>query len=92
MSLNFNQIRLLTAELPALESLKKSMYIVVNTLVLSLVPSFLFASSSFLQVTRTTKQSRMSSKFSQIGPWTAELAALSVLKSNASFFSQMLLI
>ena len=48
---------------------EKSMYNVVNTLALS----FLIGSSSFLQVTRTTIKSRMSSKFSQIQPWTAEL-------------------
>ena len=52
------------------------MYNVVNTL----APSFLIESLSFLQVTRTTIKSRMSSKFGQIQPWTAELAALERLK------------
>ena len=42
----------------------------------TLVPSFLIGFSSFLQITRTTIKSGMSSKFGQIGPWTAELAAL----------------
>ena len=51
---------------------EKSMYIVVNTL----APSFLIGSSVFLQVRRTTIISRTSSNFSQIGPRTAELAAL----------------
>ena len=62
MSLNLNQIKPLTMELPALEHLKKSMYNVVNTLALS----FLIGSSSFLQVMRTTIKSRISSKFGQI--------------------------
>ena len=45
---------------------------VVNTL----APSFLIGSSSYLQVTRTLITSRTRSKFGQIGPKTAELAAL----------------
>ena len=45
---------------------------VVNTLALS----FLIESSSFLQVTR------MSSKFGQIGAWTAEFAALEGLEKS----------
>ena len=45
---------------------------VVNTPALS----FLIRSSSFLQVTRTTLRSRMSSIFSKIRPWAAELPAL----------------
>ena len=55
---------------------EKLMYNVVNTL----VPSFLIGSSSFFQVTRTTIKSRMSLKF--IRPWTAELAALDLLKKS----------
>ena len=51
---------------------EKLIYNVVNTL----APSFLIGSSSFLQVTRTTIKSWTSSKFDQIRPWTAELAAL----------------
>ena len=35
MTSNFNQIRLLTADLPALERLKKSMYYVLKTPALS---------------------------------------------------------
>ena len=42
----------------------------------TLALSFLIGSSLFLQVTRTFIISRMSSKFGQIGPRTAELAAL----------------
>ena len=51
---------------------EKLMYNVVNTLALL----FLIGSSSFLQVRRTTIKSQPSSKFDQIGQWTAELAAL----------------
>ena len=57
---------------------EKLMYNVVNTL----APSFLIGSSSLLQVTRTTIKSWMSSKFDQIGPWTAELAALERLEKS----------
>ena len=49
MSLNFGGISPLTAELAALERLKKT-YNLVSTL----GPSFLFGSSSFLQVTKET--------------------------------------
>ena len=52
------------------------MYNVVSTL----APSFLIGSSSYLQVMRTSIRSRMSSKFGQIGPRTAELAALERLE------------
>ena len=51
---------------------EKLLYNVVSTLALS----FLIGSSSYLQVTRTSIISRTSSKFGQIGPRTAELAAL----------------
>ena len=51
---------------------EKLMYNVVNTL----TPLFLIGSSSFLQVKKTTIKSRSSSKFDQIDPWSAELAAL----------------
>ena len=54
---------------------EKLMYNVVNTP----APLFLIGSSSFLQVRRTTIKSRPSSKIDQIGPWTAELAALGCL-------------
>ena len=53
-------------------------YNVVNTV----APSFLIGCSLFLQVTRTTIGSRMRSKFGQILPWIAELAALEGLKKN----------
>ena len=76
MSSNFNQIRPLTTELPALERLKKSMYNAVNTL----AASFLIGSSSFMQVRRTTIISLTSLKFGTIIPTTAELAALERLK------------
>ena len=55
---------------------EKLMYNVVNTL----APSFLIRCSSFMQITRTTIMSRMSSKFGQIRLRTAELAAIERLK------------
>ena len=57
---------------------EKLIYNVVNTL----APLFLIGSSSFLQVRRTTIKSRPSSKFDQIGLWTAELAALERLDKS----------
>ena len=48
---------------------------VINTL----ATSFLIGSSSFLQITWTTMKSMICSKFSQIRPPTAELAALARL-------------
>ena len=47
-----------------------------ENVVSTLAPSFLIRSFSYLHVTRTSITSRTSSKFSQIGPRTAELAAL----------------
>ena len=55
---------------------EKLRYNVVNTL----APLFLIGSSSYLQVMRTSITSRTSSKFGQIGPRTAELAALGHLE------------
>ena len=57
---------------------EKSTYYLVATL----APSFLIGSSSFLQVTRTTIKSRISWKFDQFRPWTAELAALERLEKS----------
>ena len=57
---------------------EKLMYNVVNTL----SPTFSIGSSSFLQVTWTTKKSGTSSKFNQIRPLTAELAALERLEKS----------
>ena len=55
MSSNFSQIRPRTAELTALERLKKFPYTYNGeNLVSTLAPSFLIGSSSFLQETRTT--------------------------------------
>ena len=53
---------------------EKSMDNILNTL----APSCLIVSSSLLQVPMTSMKFRMSSKFGQIRPWTAELAALGV--------------
>ena len=72
-SLNFGQISPPTPEIS-----EKMRYNVVNTLALS----FLIGSSSFLQVTRTTIKSRISSKVEQIRPWSAELAALEHLEKS----------
>ena len=52
----------------------------VENVVSTLAPSFLIGSSSYLQVTRISITSRTSSKFGQIGPRTAELAALERLE------------
>ena len=57
---------------------EKLMHNVVNTL----APLFLIGSSSYLQVMRTFITSRTSSKFGQIGPRTAELAALERLEKS----------
>ena len=75
MSLNFGGISPLTGELAAFERLKKT-YKLVSTL----APSFLFGSSSYLQVTRETIESQMSLKFDQFQAWNVELAALDQLK------------
>ena len=54
------------------------LYNVVTTV----APSFLIGSSSYLQVKWTSLTSRTSSKFGQIGPRTAELAALERLEKS----------
>ena len=74
----FCQIPQPTPELSALARLKKMMYNAVNTL----APLVLIGSSSYWQVTRTSITFRMSSIFGQIGPRTAELAALERLKKS----------
>ena len=53
-----------------------------ENVVSTLAPSFFIGSSSYLQVTRTFIISRTSSKFGQIGPRTAELAALERLENS----------
>ena len=57
---------------------ERLMYNVVNTL----APTFSIGSSSLLQVTRTTIKTRTNTKFYQIRPWTAELAALESLEKS----------
>ena len=67
MSLKFGKIRPWTAELAALERLKKSpLTYNVKDVENTPAPSFLMGSSSFLQVMRTVIRSRMSSKFGKI--------------------------
>ena len=56
---------------------EKLMYNVVSTL----ATSFLIGSSSYLQVMRASITSGTSLKFGQIGPRTAELAALERLEN-----------
>ena len=51
-----------------------------ENVVATLATSFLIGSSSFLQVTRTTITSWMSSNFGQVRPQIAELAALERLE------------
>ena len=53
----------------------------MNSVVTTLVPSFLIGSCSFLLTTRKPVKSRMGSTFGQIGPWTVELAALEHLEN-----------
>ena len=77
MSSNFGQIPPPTPVICPCAS-EKLMYNVVNTL----APLFLIGSSSFLQVRRTTIKSCITSKFDQIGTWTAELAALELLEKS----------
>ena len=77
MSSNYSQIRPLTAELSALDS-EKSIFSVVATL----APSFLFGSFLFLEVTKMSIISWMSSNFNQIRVLTAELSALECLKNQ----------
>ena len=89
-SLNFNQIRPRTAELPDFDGIEKFPYtyngrnLVNNTL----APSFLIGSSSFLQVTRTYTKACISSNF---GKFAMELRPfidvrieflLNILKTN----------
>ena len=82
-SSNFSQIRPRTAELAALERLKKfpKTYNGEN-LVSTLAPLFLIGSSSFLQVTRTTIKAWMSSNLARFPSLTSELAALERLKKR----------
>ena len=82
-SSNFSQIRPRTAELAALERLKKfpSTYNGEN-LVSTLAPSFLIGSTSFLQVTRTPIKAWMSLNLGRIPQMTSELAALERLKKR----------
>ena len=49
----------------------------------TLAPLFLNGSSSYLQVMFTSITSRTSSKFGEIGPRTAELAALERLEKSS---------
>ena len=73
-SSNLGQIRLRTAELAALERLKKIQQTYNGrNLVNTLAPSFLIGSSSFLEVTRTCMKAWVSSNF---GKFATELRPL----------------
>ena len=50
--------------------------------------SFLIGASSYLQVTRTVISSRASLKFGQIGPRTAELAAIERLEKSPYTYNE----
>ena len=84
--MNFSQIRPRTAELAALERLKKipQTYNGEN-LVSILAPSFLIGSSTFMQVKRTTTKAWMSSTLGRILQLTSELVALECLKKKTSY-------
>ena len=81
MSLNFGQIRTLTTELSAHEGLNKSTYNVVVTI----GPSVLIESSSFLQVTRTCIKAWMSPNFGKTPPLTTGLATLGRLINKSIY-------
>ena len=82
MNLKFDPIRPRTAELAALERLKKIPYTYNGRNVVStLAPSVLLGSTSYLQVTSTTIKAWMSSKFGLIPLLTTELGALECLKN-----------
>ena len=82
MGLKFGMIRLGTKELAAPELLKKSPYMYNGRhVVTTLEPSFLDASSLFLQVTNTTIKACMNLNFVKIPLPTSELAALGHLKN-----------
>ena len=81
--MKFCTIRPHTAELAALERLKKFPYTYNGeNLVSTLEPLFLIGSFSFLQVTRTTIKAWTSSNFGGIPQLTSELAALEHLKNR----------
>ena len=81
-SSKLGQIRLLTAELAALERLKKSPYTYNGKKgVATFSQLFLIKSFSYLQVRMTYIRAWMSSKSGQIRSGTTELAALEHLKN-----------
>ena len=83
MGLKLGSIRRRTYELAALERLEKSPYTYNGrNIVTSLVPSFFYGSSSFLQVTRSAIKAWMCLNFGKIPSLTSELAALERLKNQ----------
>ena len=82
MSLKVGQILLLTAELAALERLKKSPHNYNGRNVVAiLAPSFLICSSLFLQVMMTFIIAGMSLNIGQVQALTAELAIIECPKN-----------
>ena len=53
----------------------------------TLAPPFFIGSSLFLQVTMTAIKAWMGSKFCKIGPGSAELASLELLKKSPSTYN-----
>ena len=80
IALGFGPVRIGT--LVSMATYSSHRVIMGENVVSTLAPSFLIGSSSYLQVTRTSITSRTSSKFGQIGPRTAELAALERLEKS----------
>ena len=80
MGSKFSKIRPGTYELASLERLEKTYN--GRNVVTTLVPSFLDASSLFLQVTRSTIKARMSLTFCKISSLTSELADLERVKNQ----------
>ena len=83
MGLKFGKIRRRTSELAAFEYLEKSpLTYNGRNVVITIEPSFLNGSSSFLQVTRTIIKAWTSLNFGNIPSPTTELAALEHLKNK----------
>ena len=87
-SSNFCQIRPLTADLAALERLKKPQKLIIGIGVATFSQLCLIISFSYLQKTMTYIRTWMSSEFGQIRSGTTELDALEHLKNQCCPFSR----
>ena len=91
-SSNFCKIRLVTAELAALERLKNPHRLIIGKMLLPRFLSYAFIKSfSYLHVTMTYIRAWMTSKFGQIRSGTTKLAALEHLKSQCCPFLSLYL-